>query len=57
MGKQGVFPRGKAAAHNANYSPPSSAEVKNGWHCTSNLPYAFMVAIRQHYPFYCSPPE
>jgi hypothetical protein len=57
MGKEGVLPRGKAAGHKANHLPPSSAEVKNGWRCTSNLSYAFMVAIGQHYLFYCLPPE
>ena len=55
MGKEGVFPRGKAAGRKANHPPPSSAEVKNGCRCVSNFPYAFMVAIGRHYLFYCLP--
>jgi len=26
----------KWPGHEADYTPPSSAEVKNAWHCTSN---------------------
>jgi len=57
MGKEGVFSRGTAAGGKANHSPPSSVEVKNGWRCSSYLPYAFMVAKEQHYLFDCLPPE
>jgi len=32
----GVFPGGKAAGREINQSPPSIAEVKNEWSCTSS---------------------
>jgi hypothetical protein len=28
----------KLSGHEADHSPPSSAEVKNAWSCTSTLP-------------------
>jgi len=31
----GTFAEGKAARHEADHSPPSSAEVKNAWSYTS----------------------
>jgi len=33
----------KATGREDDRSPPSSAEVKNTWHHTSNLPYVFMA--------------
>jgi hypothetical protein len=33
----------KRLGHEADYSPPSSAEVKNAWSYTSALQYVFMV--------------
>jgi hypothetical protein len=33
----------KQPGHEANYSPPSSAEVKNMWSYISTLPYVFKV--------------
>jgi len=29
--------------HEANYLPPSSADVKNTWSCTSTLPYVLIA--------------
>jgi len=38
-----LLPRGvKRPGHEADYSPPSSAEVKNTWNYTSTPPYAFI---------------
>ena len=37
-----LFPRNKAAG-TSNHSPPSSAEINNGWSCTSALPHDFMT--------------
>jgi hypothetical protein len=36
---QSYFLGCKEAGREANHSPPSSAEVKNAWSCTSTLPY------------------
>jgi hypothetical protein len=36
------FPGGKAAGHEADHSPPCSAEVKNAWRYTSTPQYVFM---------------
>ena len=37
-----LFPRNKAAG-TSNDTPPSSAEINNGWSCTSAIPYDFMT--------------
>jgi hypothetical protein len=42
-GTSGSFPGGKAAGHEADHSPPSSAEVKNAWSYTSTPQYVFMA--------------
>jgi hypothetical protein len=43
-GHQWVFPWGvKRRKHEADHSPPSSAEVKNAWKYTSTPQYAFMA--------------
>jgi hypothetical protein len=41
VGTRGSFPGGKAAREWTDHSPPSSADVKNAWSCTSTLPYVF----------------
>jgi len=33
----------KQPGHEADHSPPSSAEIKNAWSCTSTPPYIFMA--------------
>jgi len=33
----------KRPGHEADYTPPSSAKVKSVWHCSSTLPFIFMV--------------
>jgi len=33
----------KQPGYEGDHSPPSSAEVKNVWSCTSTPPYVFMV--------------
>jgi len=33
----------KWPGHGANHSPPSSAEIKNTWSCTSITPHFFMA--------------
>jgi hypothetical protein len=38
MGTEGSFPGGKAARREADYSPPTSAEVKKAWVYTSTPP-------------------
>jgi len=38
MDTRGSFPGGKAARHEADQSPPSSADVKNTWVYTSTPP-------------------
>jgi hypothetical protein len=38
MGNRGSFRGGKAAGAEDDHSPPSSAEVKNGWSYTSTPP-------------------
>jgi hypothetical protein len=43
MGTWGSFPGGKVAGHEADHSPPSSAEVKNEWNYTSIPQYVFMA--------------
>jgi hypothetical protein len=45
-GYQRLFPGGKAVkrpGHEADHSPPASAEVKNAWSCTYTSQYAFMA--------------
>jgi len=42
-GYRGSFPEVKRLEREADYSPPSSAEVNKAWIYTSILPYAFMV--------------
>jgi hypothetical protein len=37
------IPAGKAASHEANHSPQSSAEVKNAWGYTSTSQYVFVA--------------
>jgi hypothetical protein len=44
MGTGSSFPRGvKRQEHEADHSPPASAEVKKMWIYTSTPPYAFMA--------------
>jgi hypothetical protein len=43
MGTTGSFPGGKAARHEADHSPPSSAKVKNAWSYTSTPQYVLMA--------------
>jgi hypothetical protein len=43
MGTVGSFLRGIEAGHEADHSPPTSAEVKKIWIYTSTPPYAFMA--------------
>jgi hypothetical protein len=38
-----LFTGVKRPVREADYSPPSSAEVKNAWHCNSTPPYVFML--------------
>jgi hypothetical protein len=38
MGTKGSFPGIQRPGREADYSPPSSVEVKNAWSCTSTLP-------------------
>jgi hypothetical protein len=58
MSTRGPFLRGKAAGHEADHSPPSSAEVKNAWIYTSTPQYVFMawcsVKHRDNFTFYCN---
>jgi hypothetical protein len=45
-GGEGSFPGSNGvmwAGHEADYTPPSSAKVKSVWHCSSTLPFIFMV--------------
>jgi len=43
-GYRWLFPRRvKRLGREADHSPPSSAEVKNGWSCTSTPPYVFLA--------------
>ena len=37
-----TFPGVKWPEHEADHSPPSSAEVKTVWNCTSTPPYVFI---------------
>jgi hypothetical protein len=39
----GSLPGTKREGREVGHSPPSSAEVKHEWSCTSTLPYAFMT--------------
>jgi hypothetical protein len=39
----GFFFGGKAAGHETNHSPPSSAEIKNAWSYTYTAPYVCMA--------------
>jgi hypothetical protein len=44
IGYLGLFPwRVKLSGREADHSPPSSAEVKNAWICTSTPQFAFVV--------------
>jgi hypothetical protein len=43
VGGGGLCPVIKWPGHETDDSPPSSAEVKNTWSYTSNLPQAFMA--------------
>jgi hypothetical protein len=36
-------PRVRRSGHEADHSPPSSAEIENDWSCTSTAAYVFMV--------------
>jgi len=40
---QGLSLGVKHPRHEADYSPPSNAEVKNEWSCMFTPPYVFMV--------------
>jgi len=41
-GKVVTFPEVNWPEREADHSPPSSAEVKTMWNCTSTPPYAFI---------------
>jgi hypothetical protein len=41
--QKALYPVVKGPGREADHSPPSSAEVKNAWSCTSTHPYVFMV--------------
>jgi hypothetical protein len=41
MGTGDIFPGVKLLGHEADHSPPNSAEVKKIWIYTSTPPYAF----------------
>jgi hypothetical protein len=43
MSTGGSFPGGKRPGHEADHSPPTSAEVKKMWIYTSTPPYTFMA--------------
>ena len=43
LGSVGTYPGSKVTGRDAEYTPPSSAEVKGGWSYTSAFPYAFMT--------------
>jgi hypothetical protein len=42
-GGRGCFPRCQTAGHEADHSPPTSAEVKKTWIYASALSYVFMA--------------
>jgi hypothetical protein len=44
-----LTPRVKQLGHKADYSPPSSAEVKNAWSYASTPPYIFMACCLVKY--------
>ena len=46
MGSGGYFPGVKLPKTEADNSPPSTAEVKNAWSCTSTSPYNFVARTR-----------
>jgi hypothetical protein len=43
MGTKISFPGVRRPGHEADHSPPTSAEVKKMWFYTSTPPYAFMA--------------
>jgi hypothetical protein len=43
VGTGDSFPVIKRPGREADHSPPSGAEVKNAWSCTSTSPYVFMA--------------
>jgi hypothetical protein len=45
MGTGVSFPGGKVAGHEADHSPPSSADVKNAWSYTSTHPIRLHDAV------------
>ena len=47
-----LSPAVKQLGHEANHSPPSSAEVKNERSCTSTPPYAFIACTGTLSPCY-----
>jgi hypothetical protein len=60
MGTSDSFPGVKLPGHEADHSPPSSAEVKNAWSYTSTHQYVFMawclVTHRDNFIFYFTLP-
>lgn len=52
VGVKSSSPGDKRPWSDASHSPPSSADVKNNWSCTSTTPYAFMACKRQIYLSY-----
>jgi len=47
MGTRSSFPGGEA-----DHSPPSGAEVRNAWSCTSTPQYSFIVWCSVNFTFY-----
>jgi hypothetical protein len=43
MGTGGSFPEIKRQGPETDHSPPTSAEIKKMWTCTSTPPYIFMA--------------
>jgi hypothetical protein len=43
MGTWGTFPEVKWQGYEVDHSPPTSAEVKKTWTCTSTSTYVFMA--------------
>jgi hypothetical protein len=52
VGTRGFVPSSKAVGHEANHSPPSSAEVKNGVKLTTHL----LLVLRSRMVSYTSTP-
>jgi hypothetical protein len=52
VGIRGSFPGDKVPGCEADYSPPSSSEVKNAWNYTSIPQYAFGAQLKHRDDFY-----